>query len=84
MPDWKPHLRARLSSLRMAPERRADVIEELSQHLDERHAELGFQLADLGRQGGLADVAAPGGAAEVPFAGDGERISISFDLQPAG
>ena len=40
MPDWKPHLRARLSSLRMAPERRADVIEELSQHLDERHAEL--------------------------------------------
>lgn len=40
MPDWKPHLRARLSNLRMAPERRADVIEELSQHLDERHAEL--------------------------------------------
>jgi len=40
MPDWKPHLRTRLDALRMDPEREADVVEELSQHLDERHAEL--------------------------------------------
>ncbi len=40
MPDWTQHLRARLAGLRMRPEREADVVEELSQHLDERYAEL--------------------------------------------
>ncbi|HET9482593.1 MAG TPA: ABC transporter permease [Xanthomonadales bacterium] len=39
-PDWSRQLRARLAGLRMDPEREADVVEELSQHLDERHAEL--------------------------------------------
>src|SRR5689334_4242418 len=66
MPDWKPHLRARLATLRMAPERRADVVEELSQHLDERHAELvrdGHTDAEAQRLA-LAELNAPDGIAE--------------------
>ncbi len=40
MPDWKPVLRARLSALSLRPERLAEVVEELSQHLDERYDEM--------------------------------------------
>src|SRR5262249_23620005 len=40
MPDWAEHVRARLSTLRLSPAREAEVVEELSQHLDERWREL--------------------------------------------
>lgn len=41
MPDrWAPHLRPRLSSLRLSPTREQEIIEELSQHLDDRWREL--------------------------------------------
>lgn len=40
MPDWKPHLRPRLASLRLSPTREAEIVEELSQHLDDRWREL--------------------------------------------
>lgn len=40
MPDWKPVLRNRLSGLDLRPERLADMVEELSQHLDARFDEL--------------------------------------------
>jgi putative ABC transport system permease protein len=40
MPDWTPPLRSRLAHLQLRGEREAEIIEELSQHLDERHAEL--------------------------------------------
>jgi macrolide transport system ATP-binding/permease protein len=45
--DWKQHLRSRLASLRLSPAREAEIIDELSQHLDERYAEL--------RRGGVAE-----------------------------
>ena len=38
--DWATQLRARLASLRLAPAREAAIIEELSQHLDDRRQEL--------------------------------------------
>jgi putative ABC transport system permease protein len=38
--DWVAELRARLSSLRLSPAREAEIIEELSQHLDDRRQEL--------------------------------------------
>jgi hypothetical protein len=38
--DWVSELRARLSSLRLSPAREAEIIEELSQHLDDRRQEL--------------------------------------------
>jgi predicted permease len=40
MPDWTPELRTRLSSLRLSPTREAEIVEELSQHLDDRWREL--------------------------------------------
>src|SRR5687767_7864535 len=40
MPDWTQHVRPRLSGLRLSPTREAEIVEELSQHLDERWREL--------------------------------------------
>ena len=40
MPDWKPHIRSRLASLRLSSSRELEIIEELSQHLDDRWKEL--------------------------------------------
>jgi putative ABC transport system permease protein len=40
MPDWAPHLRGRLTTLRLSPAREAEIVEELSQHLDERYDEM--------------------------------------------
>src|SRR5262245_51031944 len=40
MPDWKPAIRSRLASLRLAPTRENEIVEELSQHLDDRWREL--------------------------------------------
>jgi len=40
MPDWRSEVRARLSSVRLSPAREAEIVEELSQHLDDRWREL--------------------------------------------
>src|SRR5215469_16173380 len=40
MPDWAKHVRPRLSTLRLSPAREAEIVEELSQHLDDRWREL--------------------------------------------
>src|SRR5262245_49865314 len=40
MPDWAPHVRARLASLQLSPTREAEIVDELSQHLEDRHREL--------------------------------------------
>jgi predicted permease len=40
MPDWTREVRARLSSLRLAPTREAEIVDELSQHLEDRYREL--------------------------------------------
>jgi macrolide transport system ATP-binding/permease protein len=40
MPDWTPHIRSRLASLRLSPTRENEIIEEVSQHLDDRWREL--------------------------------------------
>ncbi len=52
MPDssWSEHLRSRLASLSLSPAREAEIIDELSQHLDERYEEL--------RAGGASDLEA--------------------------
>ena len=38
--DWTIDLRSRLATLRLSPAREAEIVEELSQHLDERYQEL--------------------------------------------
>jgi putative ABC transport system permease protein len=40
MPDWREDLHSRLSRLRLSPSREAEIVEELSQHLDQRYREL--------------------------------------------
>jgi putative ABC transport system permease protein len=52
MPDWTNDLRSRLSSLRLSPTREAEIVDELSQHLDDRYDELiagGASPADAAR-----------------------------------
>jgi putative ABC transport system permease protein len=39
-PHWAPEVRSRLSSLRLSPTRETEIVEELSQHLDDRWREL--------------------------------------------
>jgi len=36
MPDWVQEVRHRLSSLRLSPTHEADIVAELSQHLEDR------------------------------------------------
>jgi putative ABC transport system permease protein len=40
MPDRAPHVRARLASLRLSATREAEIVDELSQHLEDRYREL--------------------------------------------
>jgi putative ABC transport system permease protein len=40
MPDWRPHLRSCLASVRLSPARESEILEELAQHLDDRWHEL--------------------------------------------
>jgi putative ABC transport system permease protein len=40
MPRWVEHVRPRLSSLRLSPAREYEIVEELSQHLEDRWREL--------------------------------------------
>jgi putative ABC transport system permease protein len=40
MPRWTEHLRPRLAGLRLNPAREAEIVEELSQHLEQRYEEL--------------------------------------------
>lgn len=70
MPDWKDHVRPRLSGLRLSPTREAEIVEELSQHLEDRYRELiaggmspdeatRLALADFREGNVLADYIAP-------------------------
>lgn len=40
MPDWTEHIRGHLAPLRLDPAREGEIVEELSQHLDQRFDEL--------------------------------------------
>ena len=40
MPDWKPEIRKRLRGLSLTATREAEIVEELSQHLDDRYERL--------------------------------------------
>src|SRR5262245_35907520 len=60
MPDWSKEIRRRLEGSRLDPEREASVVEEISQHLDDRYAELlgrGVE-PDAARREALEDLAA--------------------------
>src|ERR1700690_1699388 len=50
MPDWNAPIRQQLAALKLAPTREAEIVEELSQHADDRYREL--------QTGGVADAEA--------------------------
>src|SRR5262245_43669855 len=39
MPEWKGEIKERLAGLKLGPTRETEIIEELSQHLEDRYAE---------------------------------------------
>jgi predicted permease len=68
IPDWAQHIRPRLSSLHLSPAREAEIVDELSQHLEERWREL------------LAGGASEAEATRLALAGfqDSERLGSSL------
>ena len=66
MPDWSQDLRSRLADLRLSGAREAEIVEELSQHLEDRYDELcaagatgadahSIALGELDETGGLGE-----------------------------
>src|SRR5215510_3857569 len=70
MPDWTQHVRPRLSSLRLSPAREAEIVEELSQHLEDRWREL------------IAGGATPDEATRLALAGFSEWDVLARRLAP--
>ncbi len=66
MPDWKPDLERRLRQSKLDPASQCDLIEELSQHLDDRYRELLSQGTDsaIARQAALAELEHAGDLAQ--------------------
>jgi len=64
--EWRPELTRRLADLRLPPVREAEIIEELSQHLDDRVHDLVAAGADAtsARAAAIADLDVPGALAE--------------------
>jgi len=40
MPEWKEEIRPQLATLKLAPTRETEIVEELAQHLEDRYVEL--------------------------------------------
>src|SRR5215204_346506 len=57
MPNWEPRVRPRLGSLHLTPSRQNEIVDELSQHLEDRWRELvaGGASPDEAEQMALAD-----------------------------
>jgi putative ABC transport system permease protein len=70
-PSWAQEVRKRLSSLRLAPTREAEIVDELSQHLDDRYRELiaGGASPDEARRLTLADFRDGSALSDAPFGG---------------
>ena len=56
MRDWNDALRPRLARLRLRPAREREIVDELSQHLDDRYRELREAGHDVTEAGVLADI----------------------------
>ena len=65
MTDWRQPLKERLKGLSLRPEREAEIIDELSQHLDDQVRDLvaGGTDGDAARTAALAELDAPGALA---------------------
>ncbi|MEZ5317554.1 MAG: ADOP family duplicated permease [Vicinamibacterales bacterium] len=83
MSTWRDELITRLRDLRLRPEREAEIVEELSQHLDDRVRELeaGGASPEAARREALADLDAPGALARQLAAIEARS---PLDLPPPG
>ena len=70
VPDWASHVRPRLSSLRLSPTRENEIVEELSQHLDDRWREL------------IANGTPPAEATQLALADFGDENLLALYLTP--
>ena len=70
MHDWRDDIRARLAGLSLSPSREAEVVEELSQHLDQRCEEL------------MADGASEDEARRAGFVELNSRVTLAQHMQP--
>jgi putative ABC transport system permease protein len=92
MRDWRDEIRRRLSDGGLTPEAESDVVEELAQHLEDRHAELRSRgvaegeadravLAELSAEGGtlgrLVGSVRGGGASGEPLGAAGRSGVLS-------
>ncbi|HEY2680676.1 MAG TPA: permease prefix domain 1-containing protein, partial [Candidatus Udaeobacter sp.] len=61
MPDFKLEIRARLAELHLSPVREAEIVEEVSQHLEQEYerAVSGGASAEEARQQALDQLKAP-------------------------
>ncbi|MGH9937718.1 MAG: ABC transporter permease, partial [Blastocatellia bacterium] len=69
MPEWKQEIRERLTPLKLAPTREAEIVEELAQHLEDRYAE------------SLSGGAAPEGAYRAALAELSESATLQRELR---
>ena len=81
MHDWQSEVRVRLASLRLKPEREADIVDEIAQHLEGRYRDAisggaspddwslkpGLVVAVDGHVSSLGLMQKLGGASEVHF-----------------
>src|SRR5262249_3110553 len=67
--DWIGDVRPRLASLRLSPEREREILDELSQHLDDRFEEL------------RADGATAAEARQLPIAELREPVALASNIQ---
>src|SRR5215470_15816981 len=58
MPEWRQEIRERLKPLNLKPTLEAEIVEELSQHLEDRYAESlsGGATEDEARRAALAEL----------------------------
>ena len=86
MPEWSSEIRKRLEGLRIDPSREASVVEEISQHLDDRYAELVARGAapDAARRSALEELAGPALCAALKDALPRPAPSRTPPLEPDG
>ncbi len=83
MTEWSRQIRERLLGLLLQPEREVEIIEELSQHLDDqvRERTAGGVSLDQAREEALADLDAPGELARQLAA---TEVRLPLKLPPPG
>ena len=84
MPNWAEHIRPRLSSLRLSPTRENEIVDELSQHLDDRWRELiaGGASPDEATRLALADVNAAFNTFLMNRVAVGNNLTITPSMPP--